>query len=383
MFTTFLRWYKFLDFIGKDYPNYGVFLTVGEAETVTDLIVQYKETDWAFAKRLVSRLNSFLVPDYVNGSGKYYFGMPKRNDQKSIDSSTYTIYKDVGEYIDKTGNGVNGLAENDAVYYRVKDREIYDLGDNVSFQGESLMIHSIETYLEGNELVHYYSLKSEAGFQTRELLNERIIGASLEGEIIEVKTDQVKVHVKCDDTQEKAKEQANVKCDDTPEEAKAKEKATAKWFSFSTVYSSPDGTGWYFMPEEGDRVRLYFPGTAEQEGYVISATHLVSSDANARANPDNKSLKTKWGKEVLLTPDSIILSTNENRMRIELSDQKGINIISDKEITIVSDKSIAIASLSEEVQVTADKNINMKQGSTQLNLNKDVVFATSQLNVQN
>ena len=29
-----------------------------------------------------------------------------------------------------------------------------------------------------------------------------------------------------------------------------------KWFLFSTVYSSGDGTGWYCMPEIGDSVRL-------------------------------------------------------------------------------------------------------------------------------
>lgn len=32
-----------------------------------------------------------------------------------------------------------------------------------------------------------------------------------------------------------------------------------RWFSYATIYSSADDTGWYFMPEEGDRIRLVFP----------------------------------------------------------------------------------------------------------------------------
>ncbi len=349
-----------LDFIGADYTDYDVMMTTGSGTAIGDLIVQYQETDWAFARRMASHFNTFLVPDYIGGKQRYFFGMPQRGDGKAMDPISYTIHKAVGEFIDKTENDVDGLSESDAMYYWVKDREIYELGQRVTFKGRELYIFAVQTELEGEELVHYYSLKSEAGFKPRRIFNERMIGASLDATIIEVQQDTVKAHVHCDEKQDKA---------------------TAKWFSYSTVYSSPDGTGWYCMPEEGDSVRLYFPDETEPEGYVISAAHLTSDDKKARTVPDNKSLRTKWGKELLLTPDSIVM-TNNNGMSISLLDEEGISIVSDKAIRIVSEESIAVASVSADLQVTASEKITMKQGASQMDLQDGVVLSGAQLNVQ-
>ena len=55
--------------------------------------------------------------------------------------------------------------------------------------------------------------------------------------------------------------------------------AGQKWFAYSTIYSSPDGTGWYCMPEKGDSVRLYFPNENEAEAYVNSSVNEQSSNS--------------------------------------------------------------------------------------------------------
>ena len=52
------------------------------------------------------------------------------------------------------------------------------------------------------------------------------------------------------------------------------DEGTARWFPYSTVYSSPDGTGWYCMPEVGDAIRLYFPDNEEKNAYAISSVNL-------------------------------------------------------------------------------------------------------------
>ena len=57
----------------------------------------------------------------------------------------------------------------------------------------------------------------------------------------------------------------------------------ARWFPYATVYSSGDGTGWYCMPEIGDKIRLYFPTEKEQDAYVISAYH--EGNGGLRKNP--------------------------------------------------------------------------------------------------
>ena len=113
-----------------------------------------------------------------------------------------------------------------------------------------------------------------------------------------------------------------------------------KWFTYATVYSSPDGTGWYSMPEVGDTVRLYVPDH-ENRCLVVSSVHKETD--STRQNPDYKSFKTKYGKEILFTPDSILITNNQG-MLVELNDQEGITMTSDKDILIQAQDNMTIAS---------------------------------------
>ena len=187
--------------------------------------------------------------------------------------------------------------------------------------------------------------------------NERMIGASLEATISGVSNDTVRVNIASDGIQ-----------------------SNRKWFLYSTVYSSPDGTGWYCMPEEGDSVRLYLPNEKEKDGYIISAVH-VPIDGEARSIPDNKSLKSKYGKEVLFTP-SLLRLTNNNGMSVEISDEDGITISSDKAVTIEAKEGVQIASLEQSIEVVAPESIVLKQGDTTLTMEDDIHLDGAQVHME-
>lgn len=343
-----MSYHDMLRFCEKNYPDFDLIMTKGQDETLGDLIVQYRETDWAFAKRMASHFKTILLPaseSELEGT-RYYFGLPKREGTIKIKPINYTTHKAVGEYIHKIANHLDGFAERDAIYYETKDREVYFVGQKVIFKGRDLVVYEVKSSLDGQELIHKYILKEEDGFQVTQKYNEKQIGASLEGKILEVRQDQVKVHVLVDESQDKA---------------------TAKWFTYSTVYSSPSGSGWYAMPEIGDAVRLYFPNEKEAEAYIISATHLEAEKKEARKNPDHKSLMTRHGKELKLTPGSVVF-TNNKGMSVEILDEEGINIISDKAITIRADKSLAMVSLEEDIQVAAQEAITLGQGGARIDL---------------
>jgi len=349
-----------LDFLSESYEDYGFVMTVGRGEAIGDIIVQYKETDWEFLKRIVSRHNSVLVASYHLDGIMYSFGLPKRAEAVEITSTRYSMHKAVGEYIYKTENGVEGLREADAIYYRVKDREIYDIADKVTFKGRDLYIFDIESGLEGSELIHTYTLKTEEGFKTKHYHNEDMIGASLDGTVIDIKQDLVKVHVHVD---------------------KEQDVETAKWFIYSTVYSTPDGTGFYAMPEIGDLVRLYLPNQKEEDGYIISAVHLDSSNPDLRINPDYKSLRNIHGKEVLFKPNSITV-TNNNGMYFEILDEEGINIVSDKKVTIISDGAVTVVSTQADISVVAPEGILLEQGNTRVVLKENITESGAQVVVE-
>ena len=162
---------------------------------------------------------------------------------------------------------------------------------------------------------------------------------------------------------------------------KIKIKTGERLFEYATIYSSPDGTGWYCMPEVGDNVRIYFPSEKEKEAYAVSSTHIKTSNVEERINPDYKSIMNKQGKEVLLKPDEIIL-TNNAGMSVELSDKEGIKIISNKEILIKSEEAIDISSTNSELQIFAPNAIVLNQGSTQMKLSDNLVMKGARVQME-
>lgn len=264
---------------------------------------------------------------------------------------------DGSEYLSKTKNQLLSLIEADALCLEVDSRDVYEIGDSFPFQGQTYYIYEIESVLDGRELIHHYKLRSKAALQTIKQFNERMIGASLEATISGVSNDTVRVNIASDGIQ-----------------------SNRKWFLYSTVYSSPDGTGWYCMPEEGDSVRLYLPNEKEKDGYIISAVH-VPIDGEARSIPDNKSLKSKYGKEVLFTP-SLLRLTNNNGMSVEISDEDGITISSDKAVTIEAKEGVQIASMEQSIEVVAPESIVLKQGDTTLTMEDDIHLDGAQVHME-
>ena len=173
-------------------------------------------------------------------------------------------------------------------------------------------------------------------------------GVSLLGKVTKVKNEEVQIKIHSDEN---------------------KERAGVCWYSFSTVYSSPDGTGWYCMPEIGDTVRLYFPTNKEEDAYVASAYH--EGGAELRTHPECKFWRNKEGKEIQLAPDRILLTNNDGTY-IELSDDEGIEIVSEGSVTVRAGGSLSIISSNSSIEMSAPKKIRLKQGSTEMNLGGDL-----------
>jgi len=357
------------------YHEYSFSMRVGDGESIGDLITQFKETDWEFIKRLASHFNSVVVPDYSSGGVGYFFGIPEKSSKTTVEPSHYRVLKGVGEYVNKTRNKVSGLKEGDALYYVIQDRAIYRMGEKVSFKNRDLRVFGIRSVFEGQVLQNYYTLKSDAGFKTKKAFNFRLVGASLGCTVTGVKSDLVQIHVHEDN-------------DDYG--------TGAKWFPYSTVYSSPDGTGWYAMPEIGDELRLYFPSEHEAQAYTISAVNVDSPDMGTgrpptpdghpvspspRTDPNIKTMINKELKEVSLYPDKIIM-TNNNGMTIIVDDAQGIIIQSDKKVTFKSDEAITVASSADVLSLLGANKVRIAVGGTKVELTNDIKFEGGSLYMQ-
>ena len=99
-------------------------------------------------------------------------------------------------------------------------------------------------------MLHEYTATPENRLRQDILYNEKVVGASVEGEVIDIEEDNVRIHLEIDKDQKKDE---------------------AFWFPYSTFYTAEGETGWYCMPELEDQVKLYFPTNKEEEGIVLNS----------------------------------------------------------------------------------------------------------------
>lgn len=332
--------------------DHAVFIdTTGEAETTNSMVVQYQETDWEFIKRMASWLNTVVVADCENNSPCVCFGIQERGKKYELQSEFYDMEKSVGKLIRKKENNVSGLMEQDAVSRMIETRKAFDLCSPVVCQNRLLYVYEMETILQKGELMRRCFLRTANGFKTQKQFNESLIGLSLNGKITGISKDKVTVNITEDENNDNG----------------------TKWFPYSTVYSSPDGTGWYCMPEKGDAVRVYFPNEKEGDAFVISSVHKGGSPM--RSDPNVKSLRTKYGKEVVFHPGSIAI-TNHSGMSVLMDDQKGITILSDKDVCIQSKDTIKM-SAAANIDLQGEKGIQIEQNSNRIDV-KDAITLNAQ-----
>lgn len=354
--SSTIQYQDMLTTINKGYMDSIFVMAKGNGVHIPGLVMQYEETDWRFAKRMASRFQTIVIPDSQRDHIAYTFGLPEDGIHYDVQTNMFSIAKNVGRLIKHLDHRA---PQADAVFYVLKSREIYRLADCVTLNGIPLRVFSIKTKLEGSELYHTYYLTFDEGFQTEEVFNEDLIGLSLDSQITAVERDKVQISIDCDEN---------------------KANAGVRFFPYATIYSTPDGTGWYCMPEVGDAVRLYFPCEADADAYVASSVHLQSTAGDERINPNFKSIMNKQKKEILFTPGSLII-TNNVGMSIELSDAEGIKIISDKAIVVQSQEAVDISSVTSTLSINAPQRIVFQQGDTQMSLEEKLHFGGAQVRI--
>lgn len=332
------------------YKDSGFISNISLDNPLGEFILQYQETDWEFLMRIASKSNQFLTSECLSKGVKIYAGLPKTETITINQETRYTTFKELKQ-------------DNSKIYesmgYIIKLREAYGIGTAFILSGKEALVYKIESSYQNGEMLHTYFLKKKDDIQAKTIYLEKAQGVSLEGTVMEVKEDKVKVCLLKDEN---------------------KGSISNSWFLFSTIYASETGTGWYCMPEINEKIRLYIPGREENAAYAISAVYN-QPEKGERNNPDNKILKTKYGKEIRLTPDEIVITNNQG-LRIELLDGKGINIISNKAVVIEAGGDMTISSGKGSIIMAADSSLTMKQQGTEISLKDGIKFAGGEFRIQ-
>ena len=345
--------------ITEGYPDSGMIKNIPLSDSIKSLVLQYQETDWEFLKRMAGRHNSFLVPASSIYGTKYFVDLPKGKMLELPSDARCSVKKDMQRFLTSRSKGLTGLRESACTEYIVESREDGQIGDQMTFQGLTCFIYRIESSYQGGEMLHTCYLMSRAGLDTLEITEKDRAGCAFQAEVLKVKEDKVQVRVLKDENRSQ-----NI----------------TLWYPYATVYSTPDGTGWYCMPETGDQVRLYLPSDREQEAYVFSAVHL-DTESSDRKNPEHKIIKNKYQKEIRFTPDSIILTNNQGT-RIVLTDEDGIQITSSHSVVIRAKDQLTLSSEKGSLTAAGTASVNLQQKTTGIRLEEGISFIGGELKVQ-
>lgn len=287
------------------YGNAVVICPLG-GEEIKKMQVQYKETDWEFLKRMASQVQSVLVAEGCLNKPAFYFGM--RDGKKNLELLAKSCV--VRDCVTEEGQYRE---------YELEAEQTAGIGDTVIYQNMRMQIYGVKIRLVNQEITYHYQLRAPGKCKKAPYEHLHLAGVSLSGSVVKVKAEKLRISILGDKGKETEK----------------------RWFDYATVYSSPDGGGWYCMPEKGDEVRLYFPDEKAEHSYVLNGIHMENSVE--RKDPDCKYIRTKRNQEIRFAPNQIKI-TNNRGMSIVLDDEKGIEIKSDKDIILDAGKAIDIKS---------------------------------------
>lgn len=321
-------------------------------EPIRKLVVQYRETDWEFLVRFSSRYGAVLIPDVTSEKLSLFVGVPKNSASYTVSPYQYSLVKQIDEYLDIKENRWSDALEVDFTIFQFWDYRIFRTGDQIELNGINLIVQSVQRILSDGILKNQYALQRKNGLRGLELHNEMIVGASVTGLVTDVSRDKVKVQLEIDELGK-----------------------TEYWFPYSTMSASPDGSGWYCMPEKWDQVRVYFPTNEESDAYAVSAVSgyepQLGDTKDLMANPNVKYLKTQADQLLQFAEDGIIINSGSGQATIFLGNSGELTVYGNTNVNVTAKNTLSLISKGQ-LLIGAENSVCIKKGEgTSITLDKE------------
>ncbi len=311
-------------------------------EPIGRLIVQYHETDWEFLVRFVSHYGAVLIPDLVSERLAFYVGIPRQGDEFTITPYHYHVSKAMDEYLTIRENQWADVKELDFTVFQAVDTRIFRVGNFIRLHGKRLVVQAVLRELTDGILKNTYTMKRKEGLKGLEIYNLGLVGASVTGQVTEISRDKVKVQLEIDE----------------PGRA-------AYWFPYSTMSASPDGSGWYCMPEKGDRVRVYFPTNQESDAYAVSAVSghqpKPGDTEDPMGNPAVKYLKTKADQVIQFAEEGIIINSGSGQATVFLGNSGALSVYGSTDVNVTAQNTLSLVSKGQ-LLIGAKDTVSIKKG---------------------
>ena len=334
--------------IMEDYPEKSFELTA-DPVTIDDPLIQYQETDWQFIKRLASYQETVIVPDVTMDNQIFSYGYPKVYGEKTLsDDIAYSSGKDIKAYYTDYDYNPN-LIENEYTYFEVESYDELTFGDKVTFHNYEMYVGEVTIELKKGLLVYNATLVRELTIRQNPIYNEKIQGNSIEGTVLAVQNQEIKLHLNIDQEQDEA---------------------TAYWYPFVP----PTTDMLYLMPQIGTNASLYIPGLKEQNAIITGCVRTNGAECEQTSDPSTRYLATEYGQEMKLAPDGIYFTAGRNDLVLTFDDAEGVTISSHKGILLEAEEEIIIDSKTK-VTFSSPNQIKMVTPTGGISMENEIHFA--------
>jgi len=294
-----------------------MFYTLKNNPSIDKIIIQYKETDWEFFKRIASHQNTSVYPDWKHGEPKFYVGMQSPGETAEFKDTVYTIVFDSQYY--EQGAQDSGFEKTDFFFFEYESQENYNLGDVASIEGIQRTIFKKRAVLKKSMLQFTYTLGKGKFDGIRRYANELLSGAVLYGTVLETKDELVKIQL-----------------DIFPEES-----------DITHFYKWVPATGnmFYCIPEKDTKVGVYFGSAEEDSGQAIYNVRDNGKNHSNMEDYNNRYFATQAEEELRILPDTISFGALD-APNLSILDKMGIEIevneltVKAKELISIEGKSI-------------------------------------------
>ena len=305
-------------------------------------VIQYRETDWEFIRRLASRFGMAVYPETTLGGGKLTVDLPQTGNVGELSCLGYTARIDRKFY--QAGGEQEGRSREQYQTYEVRSMELRRVGDAVTWDGKHLFVCARKAELRDGMLEFVYILSGREWTWQKRLGNPKISGMSLLGTVEGCAGETVRLLLDID-------------------------RGRPAQLSYPWTWVPATGNLMYLMPQVGTRVSLYFKG--EEETDAIAVNCIRSGDSCTEADYRDKSLTTEHGMQLRLNQgDMGVVSLKE---KILLDDMEGIRIAGSGSLHILAAGEVKIAG--SEVRVAGTGGVLLYEGTAEADQEGNIVVA--------
>ena len=300
--------------VASGYEDGAVIPTVGLDKPLGVPVIQYRETDWEFLKRMASWCGGVVVPETHYAYPRIWFGFPDRAFTCTFPEDCYT--SGISQRYYELGGPASGFQRSDFFYYDVPSSQMCDLGWYTVFRGQEFLISEKWAKLERGELLFTYRLGKPGLGYGRKQYNDKISGMTALGEVLSTERETVRLKLDIDE-------------------------GWNPGGPYPYTWRPETGNMMYCMPQVGTRVSLYFPNYDEQAAIAVNCVRTNGSSCARMSDPSRRSFVTEHGKEMNLYPQEMSFLGGANGT-VKLEDETGITISTDKNIRIVAQQAVQV-----------------------------------------